>query len=138
MDHTKLFDFTKILFTRPDFYKKMKSYEKARHYFMTQRFMSINFPVQANHIQHIKINPSEVLDYWHRALSAMYNRVPGWMYVKTAKAKKEVKNKYISENVMREYCSRFGYSMDQVQTAIDMFGEKMIKELKQFEKMTKQ
>lgn len=135
MDSSKLFDFIKIIFTRPDIYSKLKSYEKAKHYFMVQRFMSINFPVQANHIQHLKINPSEVLDYWHRALTNMYNRVPGWMYTKTKKAKEKTKNKYVSEDTIKEYCYRMGYSQKQVQSAIDMFGDKMIDELKKFEKM---
>lgn len=138
LDHTKLFDFIKILFTRPDLYKKLKSYEKAKHYFMVQRFMSINFPIQANAIQHLKVNPSEVMDYWHRALTKMFNRVPGWMYTKTKKAKNKAKNKHVPEEIIQEYCYRMKYSKRQVNDAIEMFGEPMINELKQFEKLIKQ
>lgn len=42
LDETKLFDFVKIMFTKPAHYKKIKQHNKKRHHFMINRFMSIN------------------------------------------------------------------------------------------------
>lgn len=137
LDHTKLFDFMKILFEYPDVFKKLKPYEKARHFFMCQRFMSIQHPVQANYLQHTKTNPSEVMNFWHDTMTRLYSKVPGWMYIKTAKAKAKAKksNANIKEATIEEYCHRFGYSKRQVRESIEFFGDKMIDELLAFEKM---
>lgn len=137
LDHTKLFDFMKILFEHPDKFKKLKSYDKARHFFMCQRFMSIQHPVQANYLQHLKVNSAEVINFWHDTMTRLYTKVPGWMYIKTSKAKETAKKSSVSvkEATIEEYCRRFGYSKRQVRESIDFFGDKMINELIAFEKM---
>lgn len=135
LDHTKLFDFMKILFERPELYKKLKKHDKSRHFFMCQRFMSISSPVQANYLQHIKINPSEVIDYWQQEMTRLYSRIPSWMYVKTKKKEgKKDKKSNLKETTIIEFAKKFGYEIRDVKKAIEFFGENMIKEIKQFEK----
>ena len=137
-DPKKLFDFIDILFTDKKTFNKLKSYEKARHFFMLNRFMSIQYPVQSNFLQHLKINPVEVVNYWQTTMNKLYTRVPNWMYVKTKKQKNNNKKYYIDEEIIKEYCKKFNYSKRQVEDAMKFFPEKMYKELKQFEKLLKQ
>jgi hypothetical protein len=133
MDTSKLFDFIKALFTRPDVYEKMKPYEKAKHFFMVNRFMSMKKPDTANALQHNKINTAEVMDFWQRLFDGKVTRVPQWMYTKTKAPKKKAKNKYVKEETIELYCQKYGYSRKQVDTAIGMFGDEMITKLKLFE-----
>jgi len=137
-DPTKLFDFIWIVFNSPAQYKKLKAYEKARHFFMFSRFMAIQFPVQANALQHIKINPSEVIDYWQITLTRLYNKVPSWMYIKMKKAKAAKKKKFVEEETVKKYCRSYSYNRRQIDTALKFFEVDMEQELQQFEKMIKQ
>lgn len=138
-DPTKLFDFISILFTDKKTFDKLKPYEKARHFFMVNRFMSITEPVRANYLQHIKINGAEAINFWHMAMSRVYTRVPGWMYTKTKKAKQAAKKtKFVEDATIEEYCKRLGYNRRQIDEALRFFPEKMEDELKKFEKMLKQ
>ena len=136
-DPNKLFDFINIMFDKNS-YEKVKPYTRGKHFFMINRFCSINFPVQANMLQKINVNPVSVVDFWQNLLSKLYTKTPGWMYTKTAATKKKVKDKYVEDETIKLYTQRFGYSRKQVQDAIDMFGDKMITELKDYEKMLKQ
>ena len=135
-DPTKLFDFISILFTDKKTFDKLKPYEKARHFFMVNRFMSITEPVRANYLQHIKINPSEAINWWQMIMTKLYSRVPGWMYIKTKKAKQEAKKtKFVEDATIREYCDRLGYSKRQINQALEFFPEEMANELKSFERL---
>lgn len=139
LDPTKLFDFINIMFTQKTTFDKLKAYEKARHFFMVNRFMSIQYPVQADYLQHLKTNPAEVINYWHDTMNRLYNRVPSWMYIKTKKAKQAAKKtKFVEEATIKEYCERLGYSRRQIDEALEFFPEKMTEELKNFEKLRKQ
>lgn len=138
-DPTKLFDFIDILFTDPATYAKLNNVDKGRHFFMVNRFMSIQHPVQANYLQHLKVNPAGVMDYWHQTMTRLYTRKPSWIYIKTKKAKQAAKKtKFVEDATIKEYCERLGYSRRQIDEAIDFFGDKFIDELKQFEKLRKQ
>ena len=79
LDDTKLFDFVKIMFTRPGDYKKIKQHTKKRHHFMINRFMSIN--------------GGNVVECWS-VVASRFQSVPRWFYTKTKKAKKNTPDKY--------------------------------------------
>ena len=139
LDPTKLFDFINIMFTDKKQFDKLKGYEKARHFFMVSRFMSIQNPVQANYLQHLKVNPTEAINYWQTTMNRLYTRVPSWMYIKTKKAKQAAKKtKFVEEATIKEYCERLGYSRRQINEALEFFPEKMTEELKSFERLRKQ
>ena len=53
----KLFDYIKVLFGRDPQWEKLKGYDKSKNSFMTNRFMSIKFPIQANMFNALKIDP---------------------------------------------------------------------------------
>jgi hypothetical protein len=133
----QLFDFIKIIFTNSDEYDKCTKGEKRKQYFMCQRRFSINFPMQANALQHLKINQAAVIDFWHLFLQKQYKHVPGWMYTKgIKKAKKEKENKqHISEKTINTYCKYFKIDRKSIYDALEFYPDEILKELKDFEKM---
>jgi hypothetical protein len=120
LDETKLFDFVKIMFTKPALYKKIKQHNKKRHHFMINRFMSIKYPSNAQLFNVNGISGANVVDSWSM-LASRFKSVPGWFYTKTKKAKKNMADKYNpSERALQIY-------MDK-----NNIGNREITELKQF------
>jgi len=136
----ELFDFIKVIFTNPSEYSSITLGEKRKHYFMCQRRFAINFPMQANALQQLKINQAAVIDFWQIFLRKQYKFVPGWMYTKGIKKTQEVKEKKqpISNEVIKEYCRYFQLDSKSVRDAIEFYPNDMIRELKEFETMLKQ
>jgi len=93
----QLFDLVKLIFTnKQKEWKSVGKIDKSRNFFMVNRIMSIQFPVQANQFNKLKIVPSPVVDWWHDTLSKRFSRPPVWLYTKTNKKesvkKGELKN----------------------------------------------
>ena len=84
----ELFDFVKVLFTDPKKYSELKNSEKSRHFFMTQRFMSIQHPLTAQQLNRVGMNSWAIMDLW-QIVASRFKRVPGWIYTKTKKASSE-------------------------------------------------
>ena len=82
-------DYIKVLFGRDLQWNKLKGYDKSKNSFMTNRFMSIKFPIQANMFNALKIDPVGQAEAW-RMVASKFNRVPGFIYTKT-KASKKIK-----------------------------------------------
>lgn len=96
LDETKLFDFVKIMFTKPNDYKKIKQVNKKRHHFMVNRFFSIKYPTNAQMFNINGIDGGNVVDCW-ALVASRFKSVPGWWYTKTKKAEAAEKNKYIPD-----------------------------------------
>lgn len=71
---------------------KISNRDKAKNFFMINRTCSIQFPLQANMFNNLKIAPSEVVDWWKVFLSHKYRTQPSWIWTKTLK-KEEKKRK---------------------------------------------
>jgi len=84
----ELFDLVKTIFKKDSEWDKVSNSDKKRNYFMINRIMAIQFPIQADQFNRLKINPYPVVDWWHRTLSKNYSRQPTWIYTKTNKPKK--------------------------------------------------
>jgi hypothetical protein len=80
----QLFDIIKKMFSDKNWEDVGKN-DKARNFFMVNRIMSINFPIQANQFNHLKVNPVSVIDWWHGTLINLYTKPPYWIYTKTKK-----------------------------------------------------
>ena len=91
----QLFDIIKKLFSDKKWEDVGKN-DKSKNFFMINRIMSINFPAQANQFNHLKVNPSQVIDWWHGTLVNLYSKPPYWIYTKTKK--KELEKKESSKN----------------------------------------
>jgi len=89
---------------------------------MINRFMSIQFPSNAQLFNINGINGGMVIDAW-QMVASRFNKVPGWIYTKTKSTKKNIKDKYQpSEEALRFYMER------------NEIGQREIEELKQFNK----
>ena len=134
LDHTKLFDFVKILFTNRAEYEKLLNADKSRHHFMTNRFFAINHPVQANLFNKVGINGAAVVDCW-AMVAQKYNRVPGWIYTKVRKSEKEKAKEYQpNEEVLNKYLELNKIGMREYKEALKFNPEALKGELKKLEK----
>ena len=134
----KLFDFVDILFTMPTKYTEIPDHEKAKHFFMVNRFMSIANPQPANMFNHIRISQAKTLDYWHIQMSILYKSVPTWMYTKTKKTtekKEKSEIKWPEKDTVKLYLERTGRSMRELEDAVNMFGQDTLKPVFAFEKL---
>lgn len=108
LDETKLFDFIKIMFTKPNDYRAIKQHNKKRHTFMINRFFAIKFPENANMFNVNGIDGASVVDSWHM-VAQRFKGVPTWIYTKTKKSTQVAKTKdeYIpSEEAVRIYMEK--------------------------------
>jgi hypothetical protein len=96
--------------------------------------------MQANALQHLKINQAAVIDFWQNFLTKQYRFVPNWMYIKGVKKSKETKEKKltVSNELIKEYCKFMKIDPKSVRDALEFYPDKMIKELKEFENILKQ
>ena len=136
----ELFDFIKTVFTNPTEYSSITPGEKRKQYFMCQRRFAIQFPLQANLLQHLKINQAAVVDFWQIFLRKQYKFVPGWMYTKGVKKSKETKEKKltISDKIINDYAARMNIDKKSVYEALEFYPDKILKELRDYEKMINQ
>ena len=135
-----LFDVTKIIFENPGEWKNVSQGDKKKNYFATQRRFSIQFPMQANALQHLKINQSAVIDFWQKFMRQHYNKTPSWMYIKGIKKAaitKEAKTK-ISKQLIDEYAKKMQIDRKSVIDAIEFYPDSMIKELQEYKKIISQ
>ena len=136
----ELFEFTKIIFEKPGEWESITPGEKRKQFFMVNRRFAIQFPMQANALQHLKINQAGVVDFWQHFMQKTYNRTPGWMYTKGVKKAKLDKEKKInvSEKLIDEYARRMSLDRKSIYDALEFYPDLMVKELKQFEKVINQ
>jgi len=136
----ELFEFTKILFERPGEWQDITPGEKRKQFFMCNRRFAIQFPMQANALQHLKINQAGVVDFWQQFMRKQYNRTPGWMYTKGVKKAKEAKERKIniSGKLIDEYVKKMRVDKKSIYDALEFYPDLMQKELQDFEKMINQ
>ena len=132
----KLFDYIKHLFGKDHQWDKVTNYDKSKNSFMTNRFLGIRFPMQANLFNTLKIDPVGQAEAW-RLVSSKFNRVPGFIYTKvkkSAKQKAKVWNPnpkalelYMKFNEIgeREYKEALKYNPSLVQSSIDTLEKQM-------------
>jgi hypothetical protein len=130
----KLFDYIKILFGRDAQWDKLKRYDKSKNSFMTNRFMSTKFPIQANMFNALKIDPVGQAEAW-RMVASKFSRVPGFIYTKT-KASKKIKiwepntkalEMYLKINEIgdRDFKEAMKHHPTQVKNAINVLEKQM-------------
>jgi hypothetical protein len=130
----KLFDYIKLLFGRDPQWEKLKRYDKSKNSFMTNRFMSAKFPIQANMFNTLKIDTVGQAEAW-RMVASKFNRVPGFIYTKT-KASKKIKKwepnakalaLYLKINEIgdRDFKEAMKYGSAEVKNAINVLEKQM-------------
>jgi len=134
-----LFDFIKVIFIDPMAYDEVTPGEKRKNFFMVNRRFAIQHPMQANALNHIRIDQSAAVDIWQRFMQKQYNKTPFWMYTKGVKKAKEQKEQKINipSAVIEDYAKRNMMDLQSVHDAIEFFPKEMKKELKDFESLSK-
>ena len=80
-----LFDVIKTIFKKGKAWDEVGKNDKVKNFFMINRIMSVQFPIQANQFNHTKIIPRPVIDWWHDTMSNYYSKTPPWIFTKTKK-----------------------------------------------------
>ena len=136
----KLFDYIKVLFGKDVNWDKVSNYDKSKNSFMTNRFMSIKFPIQANMFNTLKIDPVGQAESW-RLISSKFNRVPGFIYTKVKKTPKQkakewnpnpaAKEMYMKFNEIgeREYREALKHNSSLIKSSIDTLEKQMGKDV---------
>jgi hypothetical protein len=89
----QLFDIVKLIFSNKESeWKTVGRNDKSKNFFMINRIMGINFPVQANQFNKLKVTPAPVVDWWRDTLSPRFTRTPQWIFTKTKKNGKSEKS----------------------------------------------
>lgn len=81
----ELFDVIKTIFKKGDSWEEVGKNDKVRNFFMINRIMSIQWPIQAHQFNHTKVSPAPVVDWWHGTMSNYYSKSPAWIFTKTKK-----------------------------------------------------
>lgn len=135
----QLFDLIKTIFEKPREWSKVSNHVKRSNFYMTQRFFSISYPMQANAFNNVKIDHAQVIDIWQRLLSKKYSKTPGWIYTKTDKKIEEKKKQKTStyepsEEVIKFYLEKSKMNMKDFHQAKVFMKDKLYDELKFLEK----
>jgi hypothetical protein len=109
----ELFDVIKRIFENDSKWKDVSNHDKARNFFMINRIMSIQFPIQANQFNKLRVSPVPVVNWWHATLSPRFKKSPKWIFTQTSKAnKKKSESKILdftdAESLVRE---KYGVSI---------------------------
>jgi hypothetical protein len=130
----ELFELTKSMFGDTNNYGEATKGDKKKNFFMINRRMAIQHPMQAQALNGLRIDPVSAVDIWKRFLGKQYNKTPFWMYTKGVKKAKEDKDKKInipSADIL-EYAKAHNYDPKTVKDALDMFPKEVSKEIKDF------
>ena len=93
----QLFDFIDSLFNSKK-YQNNTAVDKRQSFFMTERMMSIHYPLQVEQLNVLDINKERIMDFWSRYLSGSYSKKPGWIFTKVnPSSKKETKKDNFSK-----------------------------------------
>lgn len=79
----ELFDIVKNMTGPTSNWKKVSYHDKVRNFFMINRFMSIQYPAQANLFNKISIPSAAAIDFWRHILSLKFKTTPKWIFTKT-------------------------------------------------------
>lgn len=113
---------------------KINSRDKARNFFMINRTCSIQFPLQANMFNNIKIQPEGVVDWWKVFLSHKYRTQPSWVWTKTIKKEGKKKTEH-KEEIINFIKEKYEISEREIQELQDFFPQKFQSFYKDIEKL---
>lgn len=121
----ELFDIVKKIFSQNDSeWGKVSKNDKNRNFFMINRIMCIQFPVQANQFNKLKVNPAPVIDWWQDNLSHRYSKSPGWIFTKTNKKRVTKQEEQRNEDVEKFLRETLSVSSRDLKQLRDFYPEK--------------
>lgn len=134
-NYDNLFDFIKVFFGNNSKYKEVNDYQKKKHFFMLQRFMSIRYPDTAQKFNINKINPVAVVNLW-KLVANKYNRTPIWIFTKVKKQQIVKEKSFIpSEDTINFYLRYHKISKRDLKDAMKFNRDIILNELEKIEKL---
>ena len=134
----ELFDLIRVSFEDPKTYSTLSKMDKARHFFMFNRIMSISYPEQANILNLLKVSKSHVMDYWQKNMSKIYTKVPKWVFARGSKKSggaKSTKLKLPSKPAINMYLQRNRMSIKELEEAHGIFGDAVYDPIHKLDKL---
>jgi len=135
------YDIIKMMFTDSQGFDNLSKLTLERNFFMINRIMSIQFPMQAQCFNQTNIRYDQVIQAWRQfAVSKLgYGRVPSFVFTKGAKASAADKlPDEISKELKEEYCKHYNISKKDFSDMLEMFHDDTIKHVKRFEEIISQ
>jgi hypothetical protein len=117
------------------YWKNLTNNDKSRAYFILNRFMSINFPMQSALLSQIGIKTDVITEFWKRILNKQYSKMPNWFYVKTSvknKNKTKTKQKSIKDfpnEILQSWMTLNKCGITELSEINRLFPEELYKEL---------
>lgn len=139
-DRNEFFNILSSIFTDKEKFNEYSNLTLDRNSFMINRTMSINFPLQANVLNMLKINGYDVVKSWNTFISQQY-RTPGFIYTKGSQKAREDKEKKVNmpkKQDIVDYCLTYNIEYKSVMDAMKFYKEEMIKEINDFLKIKEQ
>ena len=135
----ELFTLVKHIFSnKPDDWDKISRNDKAKNFFMVNRFMAIQFPVQAQYVNRNGIDGASIVDMW-KIVGSKFTKVPGWIFTKTknsASNKKAESTKEYPKHLVDLYLSVNKIGMDDYKLLLKNHPNEMENHFERLEKIT--
>lgn len=127
-------------FFKDNEWKKYSLYEKSRNFFMINRYMSINYPIQSAIFSRNGIVGGHVVEFWRNVFIKQFKSMPNWIYTKTKKKSKEDKiidfSKF-GDDVIEYFYNINKCSYKELNEAKKLYPEQLFEELTKIENMMK-
>lgn len=133
-----LFDLIKKLFDKSSKWDAIKPYDKTKNFFMVNRFMSINFPMQANMFNNRNAQLASAMDSWRDVLNRLFTKPPSWMYTKTKKTEKKGSKQHPEKVTVNEWMKMNKVSKRDLESLMQLMEEDSMNEIMNFEKVLKE
>lgn len=116
-------------------FKTYSNYERGKGYFMLQRKLSINHPIEAAKLSKIGINTGQVVHWWKYYMSAKYNQKPKWTWVSANKKKETAKVYTPKAETVAIYCKLNDCTRHEVEEALLYYPDELKDEMEEIESM---
>jgi len=125
-----LFFFINMLW-REDELNALTDYQIGKHHFMINKFMSIQWPLNAAFMGHQGINPASAVRYWRKMLILQYYSPPKWLYATGVKKPKATYT--ASPEAIETYCRWNECGLRDIEEITSIFPKELEEELKAIE-----
>lgn len=127
------FDIIKLMFTDKESFDNLSDYMLSKHFFMINRIMAIQFPLQAQCFNKLNINEAQVIRSWQFFATSKcgYGRVPSFVYTKSGKSS-FVDPDNIDKDLKIAYCLHYDTTMTELNDMLYFYHDATIEHINYF------
>lgn len=130
-----LFEFIDCIFDKVK-WKDISQSDKYKHFYMTNRFLSIRYPLEINQCQIVGLgqkNSARMMDFWHNILIRHYPRKPSWLMTKSGKKQSETDLlKGIDKELITKYSNHHKIDLKSINSLSEFFPKELKEDIKRF------